>query len=415
MRKSEVRLTNALARTLPAPERDNRVTYDGGEDSIRGFGLRVTSTGTKSFVLNYTVGGRERRYTIGSYPAWSVALAREEAKRLRQLIDRDIDPLGEREAERAAPTVNELCDRYIAEHAVKKRTGDDDESMIRRLVRPVWGNRKVAEIGFADVDRLHRRATKDCGPYQANRLHSLLGKIFSLSVRWGMRADNPAKGVERNHEERRYRYLVGEELRRLTMALATHPSQTAANAVRLLLLTGARRGEVLSATWGQFDLSGDGGIWTKPSSHTKQKREHVIPLSAPARQLLVEMRVEAERRARERGREPSRYVFPARVGDGPMTEIKKAWAALCEKADLRGVRIHDLRHSHASILASAGFSLPVIAALLGHTQASTTNRYSHLFIDVLRAATERASAVISGTPAVCEQAGEAVPLQRHSR
>ena len=125
--------------------------------------------------------------------------------------------------------------------------------------------------------------------YAANRLMALLSKMFSLAIRWEMRTDNPAKGVERNPEERRYRYLTGDELRRLTEALAVHPSRAAANAVRLLLLTGARLGEVLGATWGQFDL--EAGIWTKPSTHTKQKREHRVPLSAPARQLLAEMRV----------------------------------------------------------------------------------------------------------------------------
>jgi integrase len=163
--------------------------------------------------------------------------------------------------------------------------------------------------------------------------------------------------------------------------------------VRLLLLTGARRGEVLSATWDQFDFVG--GTWTKPSSHTKQKLEHRVPLSAPARQLLAEIRAEAERRAKEKRREPSRYVFPARVGDGPMVEIKTAWAALCRAAGLEGVRVHDLRHTYASVLASAGLSLPVIGALLGHTQPGTTARYAHLFDDPLRAATERVGAVVT--------------------
>src|SRR5205823_5777431 len=163
----------------------------------------------------------------------------------------------------------------------------------------------------------------------------------------------------------RNRYLAGDELRRLTDALATHPNQDAANAIRLLLLTGARRGEVLGASWDQFELKE--GVWTKPSSHTKQKREHRVPLSAPTRQLLAEMRAKAEQRSEETGRLPSPYVFPARTGGGPMVEIKTAWTALCKAAGLDGVRLHDLRHTYASVLASAGLSLPVIGALLGHT------------------------------------------------
>jgi integrase len=404
------RLTDAVVRSLPAPAHGNKITYDAGKDAVRGFGFRVTAGQAKSFILNYTVAGRERRFTIGGYPAWSVAAARDEAKRLRQEIDRGNDPLGAREAEREAATVAELCDRYLAEHAVRKRSAKDDESMIRRIVRPELGSRKVASIVFADIDRLHRKVTKERGAYGANRLLALLSKMFSLSIRWQMRVDNPAKGVERNPEERRYRYLSGDELRRLTEALAVHPSQIAANAVRLLLLTGARRGEVLGATWDQFDL--ETGTWVKPSSHTKQKREHRVPLSAPARQLLAEMRAEAERRAKEKGREPSPYVFPARApADGPMTEIKKSWSSLCRVADLAGVRLHDLRHTYASVLASAGLSLPVIGALLGHTQPGTTARYAHLFDDPLRAATERVAAIVTGK----SEEGQVVSIERGQR
>jgi integrase len=394
--RKSVRLTDALVRALEPPPSASRISYDAGPGRVAGFGCRVTAAGAKAFILNYTIAGRERRLTIGAYPTWRVATARAEAERLRQEIDRGIDPLGERIAEREAPTVAELCDRYLSEHAPKKRSGRGDESMIRRVIRPVIGNRKAASIAFADIDRLHRKVS-ETAPYQANRLVALLSKMFALSVRWEMRPDNPCKGVERNHEERRYRYLSGEELRRLTESLAAHPSKAAANAVRLLLLTGARRGEVLGAEWSQFDLAE--GVWTKPSSHTKQKKEHRVPLSAPARQLLAEMRANAP---------DSTYLFPARAGaeTGHLTEIKKAWAALCKAADLSGVRIHDLRHTYASVLASAGLSLPIIGALLGHTQPGTTARYSHLFDDPLRAATERAGAVISGNG----DGAEVVPL-----
>src|SRR6185437_1533130 len=135
------------------------------------------------------------------------------------------------------------------------------------------------------------------------------------------------------------------------------------------------------------------GIWTKPSSHTKQKREHRVPLSVTARQLLGDMRAKAER-----GEKPLSYVFPGRLGNGPMVEIKSSWAALCKAAELKGIRVHDLRHTYASILASEGQSLPVIGALLGHTQPGTTARYAHLFDDPLRAATERVGAIFGGIP-----------------
>jgi integrase len=397
-----------LVRELPAPASGNRITYDrGGKEPVKGFGIRVTAAGAKSFVLNYTIAGRERRLTIGGYPAWSVAAAREQAKSLRRRVDNGEDPLGAREAERAAATVAELCDRYLADHAARKRTGKQDRAYIDRFIRPRLGSRKVDSITFTDLDGLHRKLTTASGPYAANRVAALLSKMFALSVRWGMRTDNPAKGIERNHEERRYRYLTGDELRRLTEALAACPSQQAANAVRLLLLTGARRGEVLGATWDQFDL--EAGIWIKPSSHTKQKREHRVPLSAPARQLLADIRAAAQQRADEKSWGLSPFVFSARTGEGHMVEIKTAWAGLCKAAKLDGVRLHDLRHTYASVLASAGLSLPVIGALLGHTQPGTTARYTHLFDDPLRAATERVGAIITGAE---KPGGEVVPIGR---
>jgi integrase len=209
--------------------------------------------------------------------------------------------------------------------------------------------------------------------------------MFSLAVRWEMRADNPAKGIERNNEEKRNRYLVGDELRRLIDALAAYPLQSSANAIRLLLLTGARRSEVLAARWDQFDL--ENGIWIKPSSHTKQKREHRIPLSAGARLLLVEIKAAAG---------SSEFLFPSSLGTmGHLMDVKRAWASISKLAGLTGVRTHDLRHSYASMLASSGLSLPVIGALLGHTQASTTQRYAHLFDDPLRAATERVGVMVT--------------------
>jgi integrase len=213
--------------------------------------------------------------------------------------------------------------------------------------------------------------------------------MFSLTIRWGWRTDNPAKGIERNQEQKRHRYLAGDELGRLTKALAEHEDQQAANIIRLLLLTGARRGEVQSATWDQFDLVS--GTWVKPGSTTKQKTDHRVPLSAPARQLLAELR--------EKAAKDALYVFPGRGGEGHRVEINAAWAAICKSANITQARMHDLRHTYASVLASAGLSLPTIGALLGHSQPATTARYAHLFDDPLRAATERVGAIVTGKSA----------------
>lgn len=375
------RLTDKLVKALASPKSGNRITYD---TEIKGFGLRMTAGDARAFVLNYRVNGRERRYTIGAYPDWSVAAAREEARRLKREVAKGHDPMGQRHADRAAPFVADLADRYMREHAVRKvaRAQADDRSMIEKIILPAIGRLKVYEVRRTDIDQLHREVSQT-RPIRANRLAQLLSKMFALAIRWEYRLDNPVQGLHRNPEPKRTRYLSGEELQRLTAVLADHPNRQSANVIRLLLLTGARRGEMLNATWDQFDLAA--GIWIKPSAHTKQRKEHRVPLSAAARQLLSAMKTDA-------GESP--YLFPGRVPGEPLREIKSFWTRVCRQAGLEDFRIHDLRHTYASILASAGLSLPVIGALLGHTQPNTTARYSHLFDDPLREATERVGSLV---------------------
>ena len=257
---------------------------------------------------------------------------------------------------------------------------------------------KVSDINFSDIDALHSKITKAGHPYRANRVIAVASKMFSLAQRWNMRTDNPCKGIERNDEYKRKRYLSADELTQLTKALASHPNKQTADIIRLLLLTGARRGEVLSMRWADLDLTT--GTWSKPASSTKQREAHEVPLSAPARQLLSEIRDE---QARAHPRRPlSEYVFPGGGNAGHVVEVKRAWRQLCKAAGITGLRIHDLRHSFASQLASGGASLPLIGALLGHSNPATTHRYSHLFDDPQRAAVERVGAII-------ETAGKSAP------
>src|SRR5262249_17184923 len=166
-------------------------------------GARITAAGHRAFVLTYrTRAGRQRRYTIGSFPDWSVVGAREEARRLKRLIDAGGDPLGEIEAERDAASVEDLIDRFVEEHLPRKRskTQSDYRRMIELHVRPALGREKVAAITWADIDALHRKITKAGSPVAANRVVSVVKKMFALAVRWRMRVDNPAKGIEFNTE-----------------------------------------------------------------------------------------------------------------------------------------------------------------------------------------------------------------------
>jgi integrase len=377
------KLTDKIVRSLAAPPKGNRITYDS---EVLGFGARITAGRVIAFILNYRVKatGRERRYTIGNFPDWSVSAAREKAKELKREVDSGGDPLGAEKASRDAPTVADLCARFEAEHVdkLRQRTQPDYRAIARNEIVPVLGKLKVAAVEYEDIERLHRKITQRA-PYRANRTLAVLSKMFALAIKWRLRPDNPCKGIERNREHARKRYLSPDELARLTEALAEYRDQEVADIFRLLLLTGARRTEVLSARKEQFDLKQ--GIWTKPPTSTKQKVEHRIPLSAPARELLARLHKDGDDQP---------WLFPGH-GSQHRINLDHAWRRICKAAGITDLRIHDLRHSYASALVGAGFSLPVIGALLGHSQPQTTARYAHLYDDPLRKATERAGAILA--------------------
>jgi integrase len=388
------RLTDQAVRAMPAPASGNKILYDS---EIPGFGVRTTSAGAKSFVLNYRASGRERRITIGSWPSWTVSAARDRAKELRREVDIGNDPLAERGAARQAPTVDDLARRYREEYLPTKRASSaaEDATMLRQYIeKQRLGGLRVDAVRRADIETLHRAISKET-PTRANRVLALVSKMFSLAVTWEWRADNPCHGIKKNAETKRERYLSPDELRRLTSALAAHPYQSSANAVRLLLLTGARRAEVLGAKWSEIDFNA--GVWMKPANRTKAGKLHRIPLSAPAQQLLLEMR----------GQATGEMLFPGRRGER-QTTLKTFWHGICRTAELPGLRLHDLRHTFASHLASGGQSLLVIGQLLGHADISTTQRYSHLFDDVQRRAVETVGAIVAGA----SSGEEIVPLRR---
>jgi integrase len=288
---------------------------------------------------------------------------------------------------------------YDPQHVPTKRPrwARDIRSMMRNDILPRLGSRPVKDVDHADVAALVRTITKRA-PARANRARDALSHMMNWAERPHITDDgeripvlrpphsNPCRGVTRNPEEHRQRFLAPAEMARLAEALERRQEHTSVALVRFLLLTGARFGEAANATWSQFDL--ELGTWRKPSSHTKQKREHVFPLSAPALVLLRDLHD-------RNGSRP--HPFPGPTGR-PVTTIKTFWRSVTRQAGLEGVRVHDLRHSFASVLASGGASLLLIGQLLGHTQAGTTQRYSHLVDSVQREAVERAGAVIAGHP-----------------
>jgi integrase len=370
------------------PSRFQTMVWDS---ELKGFGLRISRGGKKSFILQYrNARGRSRRMTLGA----ATRLTAEQARRLAKVYLGEAasgkDPAEERREKRGGLTVAEFAEQYLEVHARPKKKPSSvklDERLLRTCILPALGSRKLEGIRRPDVSRMHhaQRAT----PVQANRALLLLSKMMNLAESWGLRPDgsNPCRGVERFRERARQRYLSAEELARLGKVLAEaeregseHPS--AILALRLLILTGARSGEILGLRWKEVDFE-------RRALHLADSKtgEKTIQLSAPALELLSQAR-------RLKG---NPYVCTGARSGKHLVGLTKIWHRLRERAGLDDVRIHDLRHSYAAVGAGGGLSLPIIGALLGHSQPQTTARYAHVAADPLREAADQIAGEIASS------------------
>jgi integrase len=395
------KLTETLVKDLIPPECGERFVYDS---DLTGFAIKIFAAtrsnpkGARTFVLVYRRNGNLRRFRIGSWPDWSVTAARAEAKEIRQRVDRGEDPAGERRDWYEAPTMSDLAERYKREHLPRKseQSQHDDGVMIGHILKHVGADRRVADVHHGDIVALHRALTDSGRPVLANRTVSCASRVFSLALKpmagedkpWRDQAQgNPCKGIERNPEQAKERFLSPAEIAAVVEGLDAYGRTPAADCIRLIMLTGCRPGEAMLATWAQFDAQPQ--FWVKPSATTKQRREHRLPLSAPALQLIDEIR------ARRGEVEPGDYVFPGQLPSQPLQQLRRCWDAVCKRAGLSGVRIYDLRHTFAATGAGGGLSLPLIGRLLGHTQHRTTMRYAHLADDPLREAADKIASAIT--------------------
>ncbi len=383
--------------------------HDLWDDAIAGFGVAAFHSGTKVYVAQFRKDGRSRRVKIGTHGRMTPDQARAEARKLLGGVEQGIDIAAQRQAARAVPTFGSVADRFLAEHVAKKRKPRTHEgylTLIRKHIKPAIGSDaccRRAPLGHRSSSRQHGMK-----PGAANRAVSLVSAIWN----WAAKRDlvkfeaNPAKGIERNPEAAKERYLTTEELGRLGDALrlaettglpyevdessakAKHAPKPenrlrrldpfAIAAIRLLILTGARLREILHARWSEVDF--ERGIIFLPDSKTGRKP---LLLSAAAQAIIADLpRIEG-----------NPYVI-AGEGDKPRSDLKRPWAAITRAANLPGVRLHDLRHSFAAIGAGASLGLPIVGKLLGHSQPQTTARYAHLDADPLRRAANQIGAVI---------------------
>jgi integrase len=385
------KITNRSVEAL-APANGGEVTLRDTE--LAGFEVR-TRGGVKVYGIRYRFGtGRDapmRRYTIGRHGSpWTPYTARAEARRLLGQVAHGKDPAGAKSAEKAAPTVAALVESFMAEHVEAKRKGStaaEYRRLLDKIILPALSRRKVADVTRADIGKLHH--ANRAAPYQANRVLAVLSKMFTLAEQWELRPNgsNPCRHVEKFAERKRERMLSADELGRLGEALADYegsPHVTAA--IKLLVFSGARLGEILGLRWEWIDF--ERGEARLPDSKSGEKTLHLPP---PALAVLAELpRIEG-----------NPYVIVGGVPGATLVNLEKPWRAIRKAAGLEDVRLHDLRHAFASVAAASGMGLPIIGKMLGHTQAATTHRYAHLASDPVKAA----AATVAGKIAAAMSAG----------
>lgn len=361
------------------------------DDALPGFGVKLMPTGAKKYLLKYRVGrGRgaaQRWMSIGTHGVITCDQARTIAQRALGSVARGEDPQP-KVVPAVVRTLSDVWRRFELEQLDRKKAQTRREyvGQWRDLIEPALGKAALDEISRSDIDRLHKKLS--AAPYRANRVLALLSRLFSLAEAWDWRAQgtNPCKYVERFRETARARYLSHIELARLGDALSDQVgaqliTPAAANAIKLLLMTGARLNEILTAKWDSIDP--DRRVLELTDSKTGKK---VIYLSRAS--LAV---IDAQRQNNPTG---SEFIFPGR-SSGHMINLRKPWVRVCAHANIAGVRLHDLRHTAASISVGLGTSLPIIGRLLGHSQAQTTMRYAHVDVDPAIAAADALGAAMT--------------------
>ena len=370
--------TKTRLESLPVPPQDGRriYYYDSKQD---GLCLCVTAAGTRTFYLYRWSNGRPVRIPLGKFPGVTVEQARKAAQTLIGEMAKGHDPQATRQAIRHEQTIEGLF-AYWLECAKQRRikTWTADERRYCRFLKP-WANRRLSTIRKTDVQNLFTQAATNNGRYAANRLLALLKAMFNKAADMGFLGSNPTTGVKKFPEEKRDRFLHGDDLRSFFASLAEEQNTLLQHLFMLLLFTGARRSNVQAMRWDEIDFAT--AAWRIPE--TKSGLPVVVPLTPVALAIL---------RDRKEAANGTPWVFPSRGHHGHIVEPKSAWKRIIKRAGLADVRPHDLRRSLASWMAIGGASLPLIGKMLGHTQASTTAIYARLSVDPVRQAAEKAEA-----------------------
>jgi integrase len=381
-----VNLTARTIASLKPPPPKQQIDY--WDDSLPGFGVRVSYRGTKTWVVMYRYNGRLRRHSFGKVAEMDLADARALAKRKLTSVDDGHDPAAEKTASRIGQTFAELADEYLERHAKPfKKSWRHDEQMIKQALLPRWKHVKPVDISRGDVRALIESIVDRGAPIHANRMLALIRKIFNFAIGRDWIEANPCNQLKSMAKEfSRDRVLTDDEIRRVWSALEAEEPPIRA-AFRLRLMTAQRGGEVMQMKWEDLDLPN--GWWSMPADRVKNGKSHRVFLTPDATRILTDLRAwQAQRiieinvgrtKKHEELKTMSAWVFPSPRADEPVTWINKAGERI-QAASKVEFRPHDLRRTAASLMTAAGTPRDVVKKILNHADRDITavyDRYSY--------------------------------------
>lgn len=377
----KAKLDHAFASTAECEPGKNKT--DWYDETVTGFVLECRASGGRTYYLRYQdQGGRQKQHKIGRFQDVPFAQAKKAAERLRSEVVLGGDPGAQKALAKSIPLYSELSAMHLDHAKLHLRSYSDIESCMRRHIVPKWGKARLTDINSRAVAQwLSEKRAEGLAPASVEKLRVILGRSFELGSRWDVPGSdkNPARGIPRKPlNNARERFLSAEEAARLRVHVAKSKNPQLQHIVGLLLLTGARLRELLDARWENVDL--ERRSWLIPTSKTGKPRH--VPLPAAAVAI-----VEALPRYKD-----CPWLVPNPDTLKPYVSIKHGWQEAIRRAKLPGLRLHDLRHSAASFMVNSGVDLFAVGKVLGHASYQSTQRYSHLASDTLRAAVEAGAA-----------------------
>ncbi len=371
----KIALTEARIKAIK-PRRNARDIRDA---RLKGFGVRVLPSGCKYYFIQRQHLGERVWKIIGDAEAVSVGEARALAAEMLAAIRRGDDGLHRPDETLFEAVAGTVFERYA--RVWKAGTLYVNRSYLRKRIMPHFAGRPVADIDRQEVQNWF--ASLHATPVAADRSLPVLSVIMQEAEKMGLRPEdsNPCRGIRRNRRKGRERFLSDEEIGRLSARLAAHetrwPQQVAI--IRLLLLTGCRKGELLTLQWPDYR---EGRLFLRDS----KTGPRTVWLSEPARTVLDGLE------------QKNRWIFPASGADRPrsVTWLDYFWHRVRAEADLEDIRLHDLRHTHASLALRQGETVLAIGRLLGHRKPETTLKYTHAADPMIRDAAETVGAVLGG-------------------